>query len=211
MTRSTRSEGRQRRADGTRRRADAERNIAAIVDAATDLFARDPGASMVDVARAAGVGRVTLYAHFASREDLVREVLDRAIARSVSAIEAATSEGRAPAEAFDVLVRTCWAQLSRFGRLHQAAQRALPREEVRRGHDRPMAHVRDLVARGQAVGDFRADVPADWLVATVYALLHAAADEVEAGRLPGDGAGEILATTLLGTLKGPAAQTSIPM
>ena len=45
-------------------RADARRNIAAILDAATDCLARDPEMSIADIAAAAGVGRITLYGHF---------------------------------------------------------------------------------------------------------------------------------------------------
>jgi hypothetical protein len=39
-------------------RADARRNIALILDAAQSCLARDPDASMSDIAVAAGVGRV---------------------------------------------------------------------------------------------------------------------------------------------------------
>ncbi|WP_106401165.1 TetR/AcrR family transcriptional regulator [Actinocorallia populi] len=191
------------RSGGTRRRADAERSIAAIVGAATELFALDPGASMVDVARAAGVGRVTLYAHFASREDLVRQVLAGAIARSMAAIEAATTDGQAPAEAFARVMRACWSQLNQFGRLYEAAEQALPAEEVRHHHRTPMAYVRDLIREGQATGDFRGDLPADWLVATVYALLHTAAAEVAAGRLADDESGTVVEKTLLSVLAHP--------
>ncbi|PZG15983.1 TetR/AcrR family transcriptional regulator [Nonomuraea aridisoli] len=52
------------------RRADAERNIAAILDAATRLISADPTVSVADIAKAAGVGRVTLYGHFPSRKAL---------------------------------------------------------------------------------------------------------------------------------------------
>ena len=50
-----------------RRRSDAERSIAAIVGAAVDAFGRRSDVSMSEIATAAGVGRVTLYAHFPSR------------------------------------------------------------------------------------------------------------------------------------------------
>jgi TetR/AcrR family transcriptional repressor of mexCD-oprJ operon len=42
------------------RRADARRNIAANLDAATTCLIRDPQVSTSAIARAAGVGRVTL-------------------------------------------------------------------------------------------------------------------------------------------------------
>ena len=61
-------------APGRERRADARRNIAAILDAALLCLARDPDASIADIAQAAGVGRVTLYGHFKSRADLIDAV-----------------------------------------------------------------------------------------------------------------------------------------
>jgi TetR/AcrR family transcriptional repressor of mexCD-oprJ operon len=186
--------------DGAHRRADAERNIAAIVAAATELFAGDPDVSMTDIAKAAGVGRVTLYAHFPSREELVRVVLADAIATSTAALATAAPDEGPPAEAFARLVRTCWPILSRFGRLHQAAQRALPAEEVRRHHDLPMEQVERLIVRGRSAGEFRTDLSVEWLVTTVYGLLHTAADEVSADRLTIEEAGENLEITLLSIL-----------
>jgi TetR/AcrR family transcriptional regulator, mexCD-oprJ operon repressor len=186
---------------GTRKRADAERNIAAIITAATECFARDPDASMTDIAKAAGLGRVTLYAHFPSREQLLRTVLAETITESTGIIEAASPDEGPPAEAFARMIRSCWPLLSRFGSLHAAAQRALPADEVRRRHDQPMAHVERIIARGQAEGAFRTDLPVHWLVTTVYTLLHAAADEAAAGRLATESVGEILEKTLLAALK----------
>ncbi|MEV5569853.1 TetR/AcrR family transcriptional regulator [Spirillospora sp. NPDC052269] len=187
----------------TRRRADAERNIAAILDAATDLLARAPDAGVGDIAKAAGVGRVTVYAHFPSREDLVRAVLTRAIEESMAAVTGAAGgeDGDPPDVAFARLIRESWPVLSRYGRLHEAAVRALPAEEVREHHDQPMEAVRALVERGRSTGAFRTDLTTDWLVTTVYALLHAAADDVAAGALDRDGAAGVLQTTLLSVLR----------
>ena len=63
-------------------RADARRNVAAILDAATDCLARDPETSVADIAAAAGVGRITLYGHFKTRAELVDAVLARTIQRA---------------------------------------------------------------------------------------------------------------------------------
>lgn len=189
------------RRGGGRKRADAERNIALILSAATECLARDRNASMSDIAKAAGLGRVTLYAHFASREDLLRAVLAETIAEGTEVITAALPEEGPPAEAFARVIRSCWPLLSRFGSLHAAAQRALPPEEVRGFHDEPMAQVERLIARGRAEGAFRADLPLEWLVTSVYTLLHAASDDVADGRLAGEDIGEVLVKTLLGVLR----------
>src|SRR5690349_7992092 len=52
-----------------RRRADAARNREAVLQAATEVFARsDTEPSMRALAREAGVGIATLYRHFPTRE-----------------------------------------------------------------------------------------------------------------------------------------------
>ncbi|WP_433473038.1 TetR/AcrR family transcriptional regulator [Spirillospora sp. CA-142024] len=190
-----------------RRRADAERNIATIVAAATDLFAHAPDANMTEIARAAGVGRVTLYSHFPSREVLIRAVLEQAIGQSTQIIEDARGARLPPVDAFAHLIRTTWPLIGRFGRLHNAAQRALPADEVRHLHDPPMAHVRELIVQGQEAGEFRTDLPLEWLVSTVYALLHAAMEAVASQHLDQNDAGEALVKTLLGALRSEPEDT----
>src|SRR5438552_1074061 len=58
------------RADELRRET-SERNVAAILDATVSQLEHDPNPSLVEIAKAAGVSRPTLYAHFPTREDLV--------------------------------------------------------------------------------------------------------------------------------------------
>ena len=185
----------------TRRRADAERNIAAILDAALVLFTEEPQSSMVAIARAAGVGRVTLYAHFPSREVLLEAVLDRTIAEAGEVIgKAAPAEGPAT-EAFQRLLRTSWHLLNQHRKLFELAQRELGPVRLRQRHREVVDHVEALLARGQQEGLFRADLPMNWLVTTVYSLLHAAAEDVNAGKLKAEEAADVLEATLLPALR----------
>lgn len=62
------------------RRADAQRNYERLLVAAeTVLNAYGAGASLDDIAKAAGVGNATLYRHFATRERLIEAVYDQRI------------------------------------------------------------------------------------------------------------------------------------
>jgi AcrR family transcriptional regulator len=183
-----------------RRRADAERNIAAILDAGLACFSRNADASLTDVARRAGVGRVTLYRHFPSREALIDAVLAHAINRADTALEAvAVDDGPAP-EALARLIYSSWRIVDHHRSLLAAAQRDLPPARIRHHHDQAMARVERLVARGQREGDFRTDLPRSWLVATFYSVLHGAAEEVDAGRLDPDQAADVLAASILAVL-----------
>ncbi|MEV4182991.1 helix-turn-helix domain-containing protein [Streptosporangium canum] len=53
----------------------AERSIVRIVSAARECLSGDPNASVDDIAKAAGVGRMTLYGHFGTRAELVEAAL----------------------------------------------------------------------------------------------------------------------------------------
>lgn len=70
----------------TQRRA-AERNRAAILDAAREVFTSSPSASMNEVAIRARVGAGTLYRHFPTREDLILAVYERDVLKLVGSVD----------------------------------------------------------------------------------------------------------------------------
>ena len=177
-------------------RADARRNVAAILDAATEGLARDPDTSIASIAAAAGVGRITLYGHFKTRADLVDAVLVRAVQQCDEILNATDTSGD-PAEALGRLVAASWLLVHQFRNILLAAQRELPAERIRGVHDRILRRVQSLIEQGQRVGTFRRDMPRQWLITTTYSLMHAAAEDAAAGRLDaGDAAGLITATLL---------------
>jgi AcrR family transcriptional regulator len=189
--------------DQTRRRADAQRNIDAIVAAARDLLGQGALPSMSQVATAAGVGRVTLYAHFASREALLDAVVRQAISDTDQALTALGLDDDPVEIALTRLIRTSWPILDRYRTVRAVAVTELGPEALRDRHDRVVHHVERLIARGQDDGTFRSDLPRPWLVAAFYATLHAAADEVSAGRLDAHAAPDVLVATLLSFLRRP--------
>ncbi|NUO98692.1 MAG: TetR/AcrR family transcriptional regulator [Nonomuraea sp.] len=67
-------------ASGPPRRADAQRNYERLLVAAEAVLDKQgAGASLDDVAKAAGVGNATLYRHFPTRERLIEAVYDQRI------------------------------------------------------------------------------------------------------------------------------------
>ncbi|NRQ40352.1 TetR/AcrR family transcriptional regulator [Nonomuraea sp. NN258] len=177
--------------------------MAAILEAGTRLLGSDPSASVADIAKAAGVGRVTLYGHFPSREALVDAVLDHAVNVAESALEAVDVDTGPAPEAMSGLLRSSWQLLDRHRRLFLAADRVLPTERIRRHHDRPLRRVERLIKRGRDDGDFRSDLPLPWLVTTFFAIVHSAAQEVESGRLGPEEAERVLVGTMLSLLSVP--------
>jgi AcrR family transcriptional regulator len=186
----------------TRRRADAERNIEAILDAALTRLGRDPSASMTEIARAAGVGRVTLYGHFPSREALVDTLFDRSLADADAVLGAVDVDAGRADEALARLVRSSWRVLDRQRTVLTVALRVLGPERVRDRHADVLARVERLLRRGRDEGVFTAAAPPGWQVTAVYTLMHAAAQEVDEGRLDAADAAETLVSTILGALGG---------
>ncbi|MFI7612522.1 TetR/AcrR family transcriptional regulator [Nonomuraea terrae] len=183
------------------RRADAERNIAAILEAGTRLLSADPTASVADIAKAAGVGRVTLYGHFPSREALVDAVLDHAVRMADDVLEDESIDAAPAPEAMARLLRSAWEILDRHRRLFLAADRALATERIREHHERPLRRVERLIDRGRRDGDFRTDLPLPWLVTVFFSVVHSAAQEREAGRLAADEVERVLVQTMLSLLR----------
>jgi AcrR family transcriptional regulator len=146
------------------------------------------------------VGRVTLYGHVSSREELVEAVVKEVMRAAEGAFEAARTDTGPAVDALSRLVRASWHALDGSAGLHAAAVLAFGEEWVRANHGDMLERVAELVDRGRAEGGIRTDLPASWLVSVVYGVIHTAADEVAAGRLAASAAGETIDATVRGAL-----------
>ena len=141
-------------------RADAKRNRERIVSAALELSARHgEGASMEEIARAAGLGVGTLYRHFPDRRALFEDI-------AISAQEQMLAVGRAAA-AEDI---PRWNALRRMIDLSMSGPLALIRSRPGRGESDAVrelgrqinATLEDLARQAQEEGSVRTDIsPAD--------------------------------------------------
>ncbi|GAA1595285.1 hypothetical protein GCM10009678_91650 [Actinomadura kijaniata] len=186
-----------------RRRADAERNIARIVSAARACLSSVPGATVDDIAKAAGVGRMTLYGHFRTRADLVEAALTDALRDGERTLSALDLTGD-PRQAMTRLLAPSWELVAESAALLAAAEEALPAGRVRELHDEPARRMADLIRRGRRQGVFRTDLPTDWLVNVVQYILHGAAEQLRAGRLAAQDAGDVVTRTVLSVLTEPS-------
>jgi TetR/AcrR family transcriptional repressor of mexCD-oprJ operon len=183
-------------ANKTRRRADARRNAERIVEAAIACLSRNPEASMSEIAHAAGVGRVTLYGHFSSRESLIEAALLRLLDDGDRVLEALDLTGD-PREALRTLIEAGWLLMAQAGAVLEAAQAALPPGRIKELHDKPAQRVKTLIRRGQSENVFRRDLPASWLTSVLHHVMKGAAVDVRKGQLDAADAPRFIAETVL--------------
>jgi len=134
-----------------------------ILRAAAGLFSERAfdQVQMDDIARAAGVGKATLYRYFTSKEDLYLESFDAVLTALDRRLAEAAAAAIAPAEQLarmiEALVETLSEQLASL-RLLTGSEPVLAerwRAVLRDHRQRIVALLREALSRGVASGDFR--------------------------------------------------------
>ncbi|MFE3144446.1 TetR/AcrR family transcriptional regulator [Streptomyces scopuliridis] len=160
-------------------RSDARRNRQRLLDAAALAFnAEGAGASLDDIARAAGVGNATLYRHFPTRQVLITAVYDDRF----RGLCAAAEEFRTTRPALEAL--TTWLRLvidhitgncglrDAFIAAHRIdADEQTP--ELVEWHHLIHATAQPLLGDAQSAGHIRPDLAADELLALTTAVARA--------------------------------------
>ncbi|KOU56801.1 TetR family transcriptional regulator [Streptomyces sp. MMG1533] len=179
-------------------RADAERSVRAILEAAEQVFAQDAGASMEQVAEAAGLTRITVHRRFANRQALLEALAVSAKQQLIDAIEEARPDA-APAlvalhrvTANVLRVKNTW----RFTLSHATAH--TPAAAVLWGEIN--THTVDLMNRAQREGLLAPDADLEWTRQVYYALLSEAINRPGAEQDPAAQDPDALATLVIDTL-----------
>jgi AcrR family transcriptional regulator len=174
----------------------AGRNAEAILDAAEELLELEGHATISAVAAQAGVSRVTVYAHYPTWDALLEAAVERAVGRTMTALESARPADGPPVQALERMLTAAWQHLARYGAMARAVAETLSPAAVARTHQAVHHTVGALLERGRADGSFRTDVPATWLVTACIALIHACSESVRAGQIDGQDAARILRTSV---------------
>lgn len=161
------------------RRIDARRNLEAIVSSAGEMLATNPRVSMQEIAAAAGLHRATVHRHFASRDDLVRAVLEQSHDEADAAVEQVLREGEhlAADERLERVVDVLLEVGDRW-RTYRFAPGLAPSVRRRGALESPL---QGLMTRSQAEGAVRTDVPADELTTALGGLVSAALPRIAEG------------------------------
>ncbi|MFE7930774.1 TetR/AcrR family transcriptional regulator [Streptomyces sp. NPDC057456] len=179
-------------------RADAERSVRAILEAAEQVFAQDAGASMEQVAEAAGLTRITVHRRFANRQALLEALAVSAKQQLIDAIEEARPDA-APAlvalhrvTANVLRVKNTWRFTLGHANAHTPAAAAL--------WDEINTHTVDLMNRAQREGLLAPEADLEWTRQVYYALLSEAINKPGAEQDPAAQDPDALATLVIDTL-----------
>jgi AcrR family transcriptional regulator len=151
----------------------------AILDAAVRVLGQNAGASMADIAAAAGVGRTTLHRYFPERSDLLAAISDDALDKITVATERARM---ADGPALAALERVCQ-EYFEFGDMFMLVFQEPhlmtgPQWEDESEEDREFYR---LIERGQADGTFDPRLSPSWVHLVLWSLLFAGWQHVQAG------------------------------
>ncbi|GAA1259010.1 hypothetical protein GCM10009665_56450 [Kitasatospora nipponensis] len=164
-------------------RADAERSVRAILEAAERVLARDPAASMEQIAEASGLARTTVHRRFASRQALLDALAASAVEQLARAIEDSNPETAPPL----VVLHRATANVLRLKNAWSFALGQHPDD------DSPAAatwqaigeRCTSLLVRARDEGLIDPDADLDWVRRVYYALLGEAAHGAAGHNAPG--------------------------
>lgn len=169
-------------------RKDAAVNRQALLMAAATLLNRDPSASLEAIAAEAGLSRRAVYGHFATRDDLLREVTLNGATRVNAALLDATSQldSTDPAIQLAAVGARIWREVEPVRVMALITVRG-PQLELVGQVLRPLREqVRRIVARGVDSGAFRSDIEVDRLSRLIESAAISVLDEANRYELDSD-------------------------
>jgi len=162
-------------------RRDAAANRDALITAAAVLLNRDPAVPLEAIAAEAGLSRRSVYGHFATRDDLVREVTLRGAARVGAAARPAPITD--PVVQLAALAARLWAEVEHVRVMAQLTVRGPMAREVGEALAPLRTAVRDVVRRGVESGRMRDDITLHTLSHLVEGAALSVLDEATTRRL----------------------------
>lgn len=177
-----------------------------LLDAATQALSKNPGASMNDIAEAAGVGRATLYRYFPSRDELIRSLTLESYQQVNAALEPVLARNL---RGGDLLLEILEVIIPMGDRYHfLLSERSFVDDpeiqalEVQSAHDwsKLFEHFKDE-------GLIAPEVPIAWAVATLESLIYTAWISVHEGYIARRDAAQLVYRTFLTGLGTSSANT----
>ncbi len=169
-----------------------------IITQAIACIAQNANSSMDEIAKAAGIGRATLFRHFKSRAELLLAIKLSA-GEQLEAVVSPVFHSDLPAR--EKLVRMVTRLVPLGASLNVSAYFIHPVKEadprVMASYLRCMEQTRQLCLDLKAEGDLHPEVPLTWLVASMDSLIFAAGEKVEIGDIASKQAPWLVLNTFL--------------
>lgn len=173
-----------------------DRVVSAILDTASEVLAvRGDGASMTEIAEAAGVGRATLYRYFPNRDALLNGLAASAMASLAERVAEASLDSVPVAEGIARVSRGFVAEGGRYAALINVGKEYL--RDSKELDIKVAQPVRDLLARGVADGTLRDDLHYTVLFELYTGLLEKALELVLGKQLGVEPAASAITTIFL--------------
>lgn len=181
---------------------DTNASKTAIINAAFDVFADKPTATLLEVADSAGVGRATLHRHFSGREDLLIAMAGVALAELDAAVDAAVAGAESYTDGLRLAVNAMIPLATR--QLFLAKQSLETAPALQETLQAQRAGLIAAVDAAKAEGAFARSIPSEWIVQVFDSLIFAGWTSVSNGdATPRQAAGLVWQTLLHGLKEGP--------
>ena len=187
-------------------RRDATENRAALLGAARIELNRDAGASLEAIAARAGLSRRAVYGHFATRDELLRELITVGAGRIATSV--ATVEHPDPVVRLALIASRLWREVDEIRVMAVFAVRGPLRTQVGAALAPLRQRVTDAIAEGATAGSVRRDIPVPRLARLVEDSALSALTEASRGSMPAPEAHRMTMLLVLATLGLGAAESA---
>ncbi len=172
-----------------------------ILDAAVEVLAQRPNATLQSIASSAGISRTTIFNRYATREELLEALGAHALERIGTVMQRIPCRST---EDMTAVLLDVTAGLMPLGP-HSAFLRKVPGQSsaLDTGWEQAVKPLAILFTTAQAGGQLRSDLSVRWLVSSYVSLLFAAWDEIAVGELGSAQAARLVVDTWLSGTKRP--------
>jgi TetR/AcrR family transcriptional regulator, regulator of autoinduction and epiphytic fitness len=162
-------------------------NRARILTAAIETLARDPDASIGDIAKAARVVRRTVYGYFENRHALISGIADQVAGDVAASVPDPADLPEDPALALAFFTLVTWPVGNRYRLLLEVARKELGEQRILELLEPARQPTLAIIEDGQARGVFSSYLPASSLVALSDAATMTIVHEANKGTITNPG------------------------
>jgi AcrR family transcriptional regulator len=169
-----------------RPRADVERNRRIVLDAAQRVLVSNPNPTMDELVAATGLGRTTVFRHFATKEALLLAVHEEVLEEVERQLASMQLDTLPAIEALSAILDVAFALPQQFPFVcADPAEFTAASPEVLHRVEALVGQAQVIIERGQAAGSLDPNVPAQWLALAFFRLTEAMITSVGNDTRPG--------------------------